>query len=439
MDVTEIPGADNLFQAEGIIRDVQERYATLYGVARSYLLVNGSSAGIIAAVLASVRPGKQLIMARNCHKSVFNALSLGGLEPVFARPASDREYGVSGAIPTAEIERLLAEYPDADAVILPSPNYYGICSDIRAIADATHRAGKILIADQAHGAHLKFFKTFGFGEGMPPSAEDCGADIAINSIHKTLASFTQSALLNLNSDRVDRRELEDRLQAIESTSPSYILMASLDINAEILETRGAEVMRAWKENILYFREEAEKISGLEVMHSSGIGCEIHRDGAAMDITKINLNMGALGIDGARLEKLLIDEGIFPELYAGDLLMLMTGIGNTRAHMGRTLRALERIAANDARPSSERNAPLRMPEPGKFHAVPRKTTLVSASDAAGRICARSIIPYPPGIPLACPGEEITPEIAQCARALRDAGEKVLGVDDLGRISVGAEES
>ena len=203
-DITEIPGADNLFQAEGIIQEVQERYARLYDVKRSYLQINGTSGGIIASIMASVGPGRKLILARNCHKSVFNALILAGIEPVYAQPEFLEEYGISGAVSVEEIEKCMAENPDADAVILPSPNYYGICSDIEAIAEAVHRENKVLIVDQAHGAHLKFFQKYGFGEGMPKSAEECGADIVIGSIHKTLASLTQSAILNLNSDRVNR-------------------------------------------------------------------------------------------------------------------------------------------------------------------------------------------------------------------------------------------
>ena len=226
-DITEIPGADNLFQAEGIIRDVEKRYEKLYGVLRSYLLVNGTSCGIIASILASVRPGHKLVMARNCHKSVFNALKLGGIEPVYAKPEIIDEYGISGKVTADEIKRCLAKNPDADAVILPSPNYYGIVSDIKEIADVVHENDKVLIVDQAHGAHLKFFHKFGFGDDMPQAAEDAGADISVNSIHKTLASITQSAVLNFNTERVDRYILEDKLQMLETTSPSYLMMRSI--------------------------------------------------------------------------------------------------------------------------------------------------------------------------------------------------------------------
>ena len=153
-DITEIPGADNLFQAEGIIMEAQQKYSRLYDVQHSYLQINGTSGGIIAAILASVKPGGKLIMARNCHKSVFNALTLGGIRPVYAQPELIEEHGILGAVAPEEIERCIRENPEAEAVILPSPNYYGICSDISRIAKIAHDAGKVLIVDQAHGAHL---------------------------------------------------------------------------------------------------------------------------------------------------------------------------------------------------------------------------------------------------------------------------------------------
>lgn len=426
-DITEIPGADNLFQAEGIIMEAQKKYSRLYQVEHSYLQINGTSGGLIASILASVKPGRKLIMARNCHKSVFNALMLGGIQPVYAQPELIKEYGIMGAVTPEEIARCVRENPDADAVVLPSPNYYGICSDIEKIAEVAHSAGKVLIVDQAHGAHLKFFHKFGFGDDMPKAAEDCGADLVINSIHKTLASLTQSAVLNLNSELVDRYVLEDKLQAIQSTSPSYILMSFLDINADLLTDHGPEAIGAWRRAIDHFYERAADIEGLALMTAEN-----------MDMTKINLDMGALAIDGARLEQLLMERGIFSELYTGDILMLMTGIGNTEEHMDRTLEALADIAkaGPDCEAADERRRrDYHVPEAGKLRAVPEDKVFVPLDEAEGRICAGSIIPYPPGIPFVCPGEEITGDIVTYIRALRHDGEKVIGVNDRGCVLVG----
>lgn len=440
-DVTEIPGADNLFQAEGIIKSVMDRYAALYDVRNSFLLINGSSGGLIASVMASVRPGGKLIMARNCHKSVFNALVLAGVEPVYAQPEFIEEYGISGAVPVEEIVRCMDENPDADAVILPSPNYYGICSDIEAIAKAVHSRGKILIVDQAHGAHLKFFHKFGFGEGMPKSAEESGADLVIGSIHKTLASLTQSAILNHNNDRVSKYVLEDKLQMIESTSPSYILMSFLDINAEILEKHGAEAIGEWRRGLDEFYEQLRQIPDLRIM-----------DAGSMDLTKVNIDMSRYCLDGAALEQELMNYGIYSELYAGNVLMLMTGIGNTNKHFDRTIAALKDITARhesdhhirwtgvtasphggSASPSGESR--FKAPAAGRLHPIPTDRELVPLDEAAGRICASSIIPYPPGIPFVCPGEEITEEMIAYVKALRDDGEKVIGLTDKSEVIVG----
>ena len=425
-DITEIIGADNLFQTEGILKAAQEEYAKLYNVKRAYMLVNGTSGGVIAAIMASVPKGGKLVMARNSHKAIYNALLLADIQPVYAYPEMIEEYGISGEITAEEITRCLDENPDASAVILPSPNYYGICSDIRKIAEIVHARGKILIVDQAHGAHLKFFSDCGFSD-MPQSAEEQGADIAVNSIHKTLASFTQSAALTFNSDLLDHYTLEDKLQMIQSTSPSYILMGSLDINADIIKNHKEEVFTAWHDALAYFYAEAENISGLAVI----------RD-AKLDFTKINLDMSAYGLSGAELEHLLMEKGIYAELTTGNILMCMTGIGNTKADMEKLLEALREIAASHPLAEGKKQTPPAVLE-ARFElcAVPSKKERVPLSEGAGRICASSIIPYPPGIPFICPGERITEEVITYIAALREAGEKVIGVNAEGEIVVGAE--
>ena len=425
-DITEITGADNLFQAEGILKAAQEVYARLYDVQKSYLLINGTSGGIIASILATVPKGKKLIMARNCHKSVFNALTLADVEPLYAYPELIEPYGISGAIPPAEIEALLEKNPDAEAVILPSPNYYGICSDIEAIAEIVHRYNKVLIVDQAHGAHLKMFRRFGIKD-LPKSAEESNADIIINSTHKTLASYTQSAVLNLNSHRVSHYTLEDKLQCIESTSPSYLLMASLDINAGLLQNHGQELMAEWADYLKYFYEEAAKIKGLEVMERL----------SEMDWTKLNFSFGSLGISGAELEKNLLERNLFIELYTGDLVMCMTGIGNTKEDIEKLLKALQDISQSRgeaASVSKKKNDFLAFPK-SEIYKMPREKVWCNLLDAEGRICASSVIPYPPGIPLVCPGEKFEKDTLLYIKALRENNEKVIGVNDRGQVLVG----
>ncbi len=437
-DITEIPGADNLFQAEGILQETQRRYARVYDVEHSYMLINGTSSGIIASVLASVSEGGQLIMARNCHKSVFNALSLKSIQPAYVYPEMMKEHGILGQVAPVEIERAVREHPQAEAVILPSPNYYGICSDIAAIARIVHEHGKILIVDQAHGAHLKWLSRKepgreGHGGIDPQCAEEAGADIVINSIHKTLASFTQSAVLNLNSQRVDRYVLEDKLQAIQSTSPSYLLMASLDINADLLERHGVELVKDWNENLDWFYASVRKIPGIKVIEPGGL----------LDRSKINIDTSGLGITAAELESRLMEQGIFSELTTGNILMLMSGIGNQRKDFQRLLEALGNIQQEIGVCRKQKAAvgtavenSGKMPKKAELFPVPKGKKRVKLEDAEGMICVSSIIPYPPGIPLICPGEKLEKEDLEYIAKLRRAGEKVIGVNDAGEVTVGA---
>ncbi len=417
-DITEIPGADNLFQNEGIIRETMEKYQKLYDVEKSYLLVNGTSCGIISAVLSAVPEGGELIMARNCHKSVFNAVRLGKLQPVFAYPELLKE-GIIGAVPPEEIGRTIEAHPDAKAVILPSPSYYGICSDISQIADICHEHGMILIVDQAHGAHLKFFEDM-------KAAEECGADIVINSVHKTLASLTQSAVMNVNSDRVSKNTLEDYLQILESTSPSYLLMASLDTSADLLLEHGDNLIAEWSENLDWVYAKLEEMKGVRVLKPSGLDC-----------TKINIDCG---FSAAKLEEHLMEHGIFPELNTGNILMLMTGIGNVRSDYERLIRALEMILekgepVKDEKRSGEGTL---WNKRRKMYRMPQELKKVKLTDAAGMIMAASLIPYPPGIPFLCPGEMMDEEDREFLLRLRKNGEKVIGIEE-GELILAGETS
>lgn len=470
MDITEIKGADNLFQAEGIIADLADEYKKLYESRASYLLVNGSSCGLEAAILSAVSRGGKMVVARNCHKSVYNALELGEIEPVYAFPNVLTDFGIAADISASEIERCIVENPDVEAVILPSPNYYGICSDIKSIADVCHAHGKVLIVDEAHGAHLKFFQdelemeagnaqssdkfgrkqdlghsAYGLGASVsfPGSAEAAGADAVVVSTHKTLASFTQSAVLNIMTDRIDLDALCAQLAKFESTSPSYILMASLAANAEMLKEHKKILIDEWKSNLNFFYEAARKLEGLKILESvmpNGENIEL------FDKSKINIDMSHYGYSGSELEEKLIEHNIYPELVSGNLVMCMTGIGNKRTDYQALLTTLYELAASAsinsvcvypaattnaetaAAQSAARTAAPKQKSPQKLKTDKLKKARLKLQDAQGLPCVYPVIPYPPGVPIVCPGEILDNEMIRSIIEMRKNGKKVLGVDE-----------
>lgn len=424
LDITEIEGADNLHQPESVIVETMDKYRALYESQNSYLLINGSSCGLVAGIMSICKRGEEIIVARNSHKSIYNGVRLAGAKPIYAYPEIIEEYGVSGEITPEEVKRCFEEAPNAKGMVLPSPNYYGICSDISSISDFLHSIGKVLIVDQAHGAHLKFFDRYVSGG---KSAENGGADLIINSTHKTLASLTQTAVANLCTDRISRCEYEDKLQMMESTSPSYIMMASLDINADIMEENGEELIELWNTNVEFFLKQAEKIQGLKVMKHP-----------RLDKTKLNLDMSAVGLSGRQLEKELMERGIFVELVTGNILMALTGIGNSKEDYMELLEALRDISSKyDKAPESEKKSAAIPPLSvrAEQREIPSEKELVELEASKGRICGAAIVPYPPGIPLVCPGEVIDEEVVNYVKVLREEGLKVIGIDEKGMVSVG----
>lgn len=365
LDITEIPGADDLRHPAGVIKAISDRYSKLYGSRRSFISVNGSSAPIMAAVMSVTGRGRKIIAASDCHISVQNGIRLAGAEALYVEPErigfggqlheegtsaapgqisdGDRQ-GIPGGVSAEKIGALLDKHEDADAVIFPSPNYFGIMSDVAAAAEEVHRRGRILIVDQAHGAHLKMFsEAYGGAEcgadrPLPAPAEECGADIVIDSTHKTMASFTQSAVVNIFGDRVDAEEYEQALLMLESTSPSYILMDSLAVNAEIMEEHGSTLAKAWKEDLDCFYSEVVNISGIRALTRQMV------PGGLFDETKIVLDFSGLGMSGSEAEDALTERGVYPEFCTGTVVMCLTGIGNVRKDYEKLLDALKDISA-----------------------------------------------------------------------------------------------
>ena len=448
-DITEIPGADALFCPESTLLAVMENYAEQYGARHTELLVNGSSAGVMAAILSSVSVGGKLILARNSHHSAFSAMRLGGINPVYVHPKMDPRTGLVGEVMAADVAKACEQNPDAEAVLITSPNYYGMLSDISAIAAAAHDHGMILIVDQAHGAHLNYFDKDALslieaGQHIPfprHSAEALGADIVINSTHKTLLSFTGSGIMNICSDAVSIPAVSDTLRMLQTTSPSYILMASLDINEKIMRKYGSRIVSSWRNDLTEFYRQAARIAGLEIAGAAGLeggasqgAFPMHFSRAGLDMTKINISMAGLGISGSQLERELRHKGIISEMVHGDYVMLMTGAGNTSSDYARLLKVLNEIAGNY---SIVERAVSRTSEEFYLETVPvpYEAELVPLYQADGRVLADPIIIYPPGTPVACPGEILTVDVISYISEAIGRGEKVTGVDDEGMIRTG----
>ena len=438
MDITEIPGADNLQQPRGVLRRIMDGYAAQYGAEHTELLVNGSTAGLLAAVLAAVPRGGKLILGRDAHRAVHGALRLGAVQPVYAEPAFDSAGGLALPVTPESIEHQLYQHPDASAVLITSPNYYGILADVERIARVCHVFHKPLIVDQAHGAHLIYFDALAEREGREErrAAEHLGADLVVNSTHKTLLSLTGTGILNICSERVPAEEVAAKLRLVQTTSPSYLAMASLDANERITAASGLEIAARWEEDVRRFYEKAKGILGLEILGRPDL-----------DRTKINVSLRKLGLTGAELEQELWRHHIISELSYGDFVLFMTGAGNERSDYEHALEALQEISWAHAGENRTRapkqhgrqEAPkylgMKLEQPLEQEEIPTSYEELPLYLAEGRVLYDALIPYPPGAPIACPGEVISRELIDTVLWLLDEDRSVIGVDEERCIKVG----
>jgi len=396
LDLTEVEGLDNLHGAEGILLAGMERTAELWGSKRTFWLVGGSTCGILAGIYAAVPPGGKVICARNCHKAVYNGLLLTGADPVFFLPEIHAETGIYGPVRPNEIRELLDENRDTKLIIFTSPTYEGIVSDINEICRIAHEHGVPVLVDEAHGAH------FGFGHGFPNGAVHAGADIVVQSFHKTLPSLTQTAVLQLNGSLVDEQLVADALAIFETSSPSYLLMSSLSCCTELLSERGGELFDAWQARLTRFFEKTSNLKHLSVWQPTWVH----------DPSKLIVCTGRTGMTGSELADMLREDyRIEIEMTASYYLVAMTGMGDTMEMMEAFADALIDI---DKNASGEGQGVFPAPVLPK-RAVPLAAArrgsqeTVRLTEAAGRVCAETIWAYPPGIPLIVPGEIISSEM------------------------------
>lgn len=406
IDFTEIDGLDNLHSPGGIIRDTMNLAKELYGAKESFLLVNGSTGGVLAAVYSCCRGGKKLITVRNAHKSVYNAAVLCGSPVHYLMPRLS-DGGLILDITPDEAARAIEEAPDAAALLITSPTYDGVVSDITGIAAVCHRHGIPLIVDAAHGAHL------GFLDPEVASPVECGADLVIMSLHKTLPSLTQTGLLHVSGDLVDPAAVMQSLTIFETSSPSYLFMASIDGCLHAM--REEKMFAEWAEKIAHLRTSAENCPGVSLRIPEGV---FGFDGSKLILT-------CEGYGGEELAEILREEfAIEPEMTAHGYVLLMTGAGDTWEMTERLCEAF-RYFGEHPRTAESVTIPVSpygtAPECAMklADALAAETEIISLEEleeACGRISAEFVMPYPPGIPLIAPGERITEERIA---AVRDA--------------------
>ena len=443
VDITEIEGFDNLHHPEGILKDSMKWAADVYGADQTYYLINGSTGGILAAVCGSVPRGGRILVSRNWHKSVYHGICLNQLKTSYVYPQEIEGLGIQGGITAEDVDRMLNRYMDTQAVLIVCPTYDGIVSDIEAIARIVHRAGLPLIVDEAHGAHFRYDAMF------PVSALDLGADVVIQSVHKTLPSLTQTALLHIKCNRpdggcyADRERIDRYIHMVQSSSPSYVLMASIENSIYQMEQTDTA---PYGKQLHRLRRRLGQMRHLRLADTGLIGQAGIRD---LDISKIVVSTrgtclypaedGLTGFTGAQLDDILRREyHLEMEMCGADYVTAITTVMDSGEGLERLGDALTRIDSQltdagykpDGRSGDQKSVySMRCDTAMSMgEAMEEKMASVGLEDSAGCISGEFVYIYPPGIPIVAPGEWISRPILEVILEYRDKGLPVQGPAD-----------
>lgn len=429
MDITEIYGFDNLHHPEGIILKAQQRLAQLYKVKESFFCINGSTGALLAAISAAVPRNGKILIARNCHKAVYHAAYLRNLEVIYTYPQWNEKYGLNGGICPEDVDNLLKSQKDVKAVVITSPSYDGMVSDVKKIAEAVHRHNGILIVDEAHGAHFKFSEYF------PVSAEELGADMIVQSFHKTLPSLTQTAVLHVNSSRVHMETLRLFLGIYQSSSPSYLMMASLDSCTTLMREKGRQLFQQYTELLEKTRE---KLGEFQNLYLAGENLKGKYSIYDKDPSKLILSVRESAITGEELQrKLLTDYHLQMEMATEDYVLALSSVADTEDGMKRLIRAVSQLDSwveknkKDASPSKEsiRTHPVKLKVRMKMsRAMEGGSVVTPLRESKGCISAEFAYLYPPGIPLVVPGEEISMPWIENICTYQKMGLEIQGLSD-----------
>jgi arginine/lysine/ornithine decarboxylase len=418
-DLTELNGLDDLHHADGVIKEAQEKLSSFYKVKKSYFLVGGSTSGNLAMILSSFDEGDIVFVQRNCHKSVLNGLELAGVTPVFLSPEVDEAAGFTLGVSVETVREAAHKFPELKGIILTTPTYYGMQQEIKEIAEIIHEYGGVVLVDEAHGAHFNL-------NDMPISAIHQGADIVVQSAHKTLPALTMGAYLHVNSDRIENYRLTHALQMVQSSSPSYLIMASLDLSRLFMENLKDIEIEAIISQSIDFRHYIDSLPYLSSVKASA--------GYILDPLKVTIQSDR-EISGYEMQRLLEEEGVFTELADERNVLLVLPLG--QIHSLIELKAVflnlsNELASYESRTSSE-SASIYFPSVSQlnepYSSMKRmRTQRMMIGEAAGKVAAEAIIPYPPGIPLIAKGEKITAESIRHYFALKTKGANIQGINE-----------
>ncbi|KAK1642113.1 hypothetical protein QYE76_059918 [Lolium multiflorum] len=431
-DLPELPELDDLFYPRGVILDAQNQAAQLFGSSKTWFLVNGSTCGIQAAVMATCSPGDLLIVPRNCHISVISALVLSGAVPKYIVPEYNSEWDIAGGVTPSQVDRALKELEkDGEkigAVLVTSPTYHGICSNVQGIVDVCHPLHIPVIVDEAHGAHFRFHDSF------PSTAIEQGADLAVQSTHKVLSSLTQSSMLHMAGGLIDADKVSQCLQLLQSSSPSYLLLSSLDAARAQL----SENMKSFDETVAMALETDDQlrlIPGISVLDLSSFVSDF----PAIDPLRITLSASDLHLSGYEADDVFAEEHqIVSELVGTKAVTFAVNLGTRRQDVEKLVQCANHLSekyfsANESRVGKHSyiGSPL-----DKFSVklTPReafftKKRRVCLEDSLGEICGELICPYPPGIPVLIPGEIVTQDSMSYLMNIRDQGITISGAADV----------
>ena len=455
IDITEIDGFDNLHHAEGILKDAMETVAAIYGADRSWYLVNGSTCGILSAVFATTENGGKILTARNCHKAVYHAICLNRLEAEYLYPEEITEFRINGGIRAEDVRKALekdamrcagnsgdvrGKITKIQAVLITSPTYEGVVSDIRAITDAAHEYGIPLIVDEAHGAHLEYADQC---HSFPKSALEYGADIVIQSLHKTLPCFTQTAILHVKGKLVDQDRISRYLSMFQTSSPSYLFMAGMERCIRYMDGDGRNEMIRYEKRLERFMERMEGLQVLEVLDREI--CGKYRTVAGWDPSKIVVStMRAEDFHGEELaETLRRKYHLEMEMTAPEYVIAMTSLMDTEEgfeRLGTVLLEIDGALRRRTESGRKEKAASETPEglESKLSHPVRRMLICEAMDAdtertafqdtVGKVSAEFVYLYPPGIPIIAPGEVFTDAIVEKIMAYKAAGLLVQGPAD-----------